>query len=1289
MDVMIFSRLGYIIVIGTFLLMMWISLSGARETDSTIYPSCHFGAFCSCSKSGPDLGIVRCHDVHLPRIPEAINVSKVFMLHLENNNLRSIEPYFLQSTGLYKIIISKNPLNFIPDETFLGLERSLWELDLSYDQLTRVPNRALRYLRKLILLDLSGNSIVKITPDNWRGLEHSLINLILTDNSITHLPSDAFSGLQKVETINLKGNNLKEIDPSVFRDGMDKLANLILADNQLTAIPYQALSFLKTLKTLDLSYNKINKMQPTTDVGVQNVNYNFQFNLDLLKLDYNQITVLRTASFQYFNVLNKTYLDGNPLSIVEENAFRPAKIQELYMRHCALKEISPLAFSGLENWLEILDLSGNHISVLPDEIFHRFEVLRTLSIRDNALIKIDAVQSLNGFQFSLYSLDLSGSGNTAVAIQDLRRLRNLRALFLSRLSQTSLSPDDFLEFGVDLEELAIVDGGLKTINDNAFRYVRGLKKLDLSDNKITKIENKAFVDIGESLTVLKLSAGLATSLQNLPSDAFKSLPNLEELNLGNNRIKNMPDTSFHFLRKLKVLYIQDNVIEVLRKGTFQGDIHGDLTRLYFSFNNLKTIQQHTFADLFKLEQIHLDDNKIESLERRSFMNLKNLKRLNLKGNKLSSIVYETFQNLPELEDLDVSYNNLNSLDFSMFDQVGSLGMFHLNVSHNKLEKLVLNPSTNFEAELVCIYCLGMGGLQNIKVLDLSFNNITLISKQFFKLVELSLTHLYLSNNRILNATKDVFGHMPHLQVLDLSHNRLYELDFDTFRNTKRLQFLYASQNRIAEIPNDLFRFLTNLRIVDFSHNRLRFLPDNLFREAGLERLDVSHNLLGKLPLTSLSVASAETLCELDLSWNGISSLSHGGQLSRFRSLSWLDLSYNRLGQIDGGTFKGVPRLSSLNLGHNSQLTLEGNGLSFQGLEYTLLNLNLDNVSLSQVPTMSTPNLLTLSLALNFLPTVSAEIAGNMSSLRYLNLDYNDLSVVPIVTHSLTELRYLSMVGNPITTLSNTSLLGVANQLEYLDIRMLNLSILESGAFCKMHSLRTLKIDLYRNVKNLNIPRILQFNERLKNLEIFISKDAENLEREMSGLWPSKLYNLTLTGKGIKRLSTSMFQGIQVPFFHLHLRNTSLPKVSVDIFENMINVRNISLDVRNNQLLKNLQNPSTGRKLNQPRATFLTDLKLSESKWSCDCDLGWVEVWQRKKRQYLCGSSPSVSTSFFTEEYTCRHADDDFRNTVCSNKNNRSLIDVLKADIECGWSKAPLQNFAIWLMILSQMIQKIV
>jgi Leucine-rich repeat (LRR) protein len=111
-----FCRFGYVIILGTYLLMMWLSLCGAREVDLMRYPSCPFSSLCTCSKPGPDLGIVRCQNVHLSRIPE-------------------------------------------PDETFLGLERSLWELDLSHNQLTRVPNRALRYLRKLRRLDLKGDAL--------------------------------------------------------------------------------------------------------------------------------------------------------------------------------------------------------------------------------------------------------------------------------------------------------------------------------------------------------------------------------------------------------------------------------------------------------------------------------------------------------------------------------------------------------------------------------------------------------------------------------------------------------------------------------------------------------------------------------------------------------------------------------------------------------------------------------------------------------------------------------------------------------------------------------------------------------------------------------------------------------------------------------------------------------------------------------------------------------------------------------------------------------------------------
>lgn len=74
-------------------------------------------------------------------------------------------------------------------------------------------------------------------------------------------------------------------------------------------------------------------------------------------------------------------------------------------------------------------------------------------------------------------------------------LRSLRFLSLSKLSKSDLYPDDFLDFGIDLEELQINGGGLQSIKANAFRHVHGLKRLDLSENKISSIDNNAFIDV--------------------------------------------------------------------------------------------------------------------------------------------------------------------------------------------------------------------------------------------------------------------------------------------------------------------------------------------------------------------------------------------------------------------------------------------------------------------------------------------------------------------------------------------------------------------------------------------------------------------------------------------------------------------------------------------------------------------------------------------------------------------------------------------------------------------------
>lgn len=171
---------------------------------------------------------------------------------------------------------------------------------------------------------------------------------------------------------------------------------------------------------------------------------------------------------------------------------------------------------------------------------------------------------------------------------------------------------------------------------------------------------------------------------------------------------------------------------------------------------------------------------------------------------------------------------------------------------------------------------------NIKILDFSYNNISEIMRYYFKPVESSLTHLYLSHNEISNVTQGVFGNMPHLQWLDLSYNDLIEIDYDCFRDTRNIQVLKFSHNNIMDIPAESFKPLKKLRIVDLSHNRLRSLADNLFQDAYIEYLDLSHNQFMRLPIKTMSMNAAASLSILDLSWNFLSGVHNTDAIFRLR-----------------------------------------------------------------------------------------------------------------------------------------------------------------------------------------------------------------------------------------------------------------------------------------------------------------------------------------------------------------------------------------------------------------------
>lgn len=75
--------------------------------------------------------------------------------------------------------------------------------------------------------------------------------------------------------------------------------------------PYEELAPLKQLRHLDLSKNRIVQVPPVTNIP------GIRMSLDMLRLEYNSITFLLPGSFQLFNTLNTTILDGNPISYIK------------------------------------------------------------------------------------------------------------------------------------------------------------------------------------------------------------------------------------------------------------------------------------------------------------------------------------------------------------------------------------------------------------------------------------------------------------------------------------------------------------------------------------------------------------------------------------------------------------------------------------------------------------------------------------------------------------------------------------------------------------------------------------------------------------------------------------------------------------------------------------------------------------------------------------------------------------------------------------------------------------
>jgi len=173
----------------------------------------------------------------------------------------------------------------------------------------------------------------------------------------------------------------------------------------------------------------------------------------------------------------------------------------------------------------------------------------------------------------------------------------------------------FLKGNIIFDELVLSGNRISIVHKNAFNGLK-LRKLELQSNPINLIEPNAFIDLANYLEEFILSTTLTKS--KLTSTTFlqilSELPNLKRLSLRLFDLSDIPnDTNNLILRKLTQLSLQScSITQIDHVETFV-NLFPNLERLDLSENRLEYLNIPLISSFKKLKVLILSKNKIRHL----------------------------------------------------------------------------------------------------------------------------------------------------------------------------------------------------------------------------------------------------------------------------------------------------------------------------------------------------------------------------------------------------------------------------------------------------------------------------------------------------------------------------------------------------------------------------------------------------------------------------------------------------------------------------------------------------
>ncbi|ELP94789.1 leucine-rich repeat containing protein, putative [Entamoeba invadens IP1] len=545
-----------------------------------------------------------------------------------------------------------------------------------------------------------------------------------------------------------------------------------------------------------------------------------------------------------------------------------------------------------------------HLTTFPDEIIAQNKQVQLLSLDKNGISeipsKISELTELTSFSISQNKISKIPS--------ELFALKNLQRLVFAQNSISSIP--EIIDSLINLTELNMCCNKLSAL-PASITSLTNLIKLNVISNFLTELPRNistlsrlTYIGLSQNdFHVLPPSLFSLSGLNELDTEfnnysvippEISHLSNLTRLNVRGNEIENLPN-EMTCLSNLEILTVDNNPLTQI---TFSQKVFPKLRE--FNMNSTKSPKFDENEGPANIKKISAIDAGLGRLPA-SFSKFENLEDFDVTGNRLDKIpivprrVAMCRVNCNELKRIDFEENSNIQFFYGKHNTLEEIPVGLLNVTRMNACDLSWNRIKSFNPRISWI---------RLQVLDLSFNELSVIDMTISKLV--NLKRLNLSFNSIVSVPNYI-SNLSSLERFYIAGNKLKDLP-NEMESLVELTVLHLGENQFNEIPPVIIKIphllrlhiccnpiydvnslsvLTGLNTLDIANcyvKNCEFV--NGMKE--LQQLCLANNYISKPPTFG---ENCSKLVHVDVSFNALSEMPN---FENPANLAFLDCSYNDL-----------------------------------------------------------------------------------------------------------------------------------------------------------------------------------------------------------------------------------------------------------------------------------------------------------------------------------------------------------------------------------------------------------